>query len=232
MIKVLAGQTTVAIRNALLYREVPLISLLEPLVQRKQAFLRSDRKRQGMILGSVAAGILLLIFCPLPLRISGTAVVAPQSVVTLAAPVEGTIANVYAREGQHVSRGEVLATMDDWSWRNQLTAAQAKYEAAMLAMQGDLARHSAQAGEDRTQADYLHAEMERTRLRIANAQLRSPIDGIVMTPDLQNAVGEHLDAGATFAQVLDLASARINIAVDQADANLVQAGQSAAIKLE
>jgi multidrug resistance efflux pump/GAF domain-containing protein len=231
MIKVLAGQTTVAIRNALLYREVPLIGLLEPLVQRKQAFLRSDRKRQGVILGTVAAVILLLIFCPLPLRISGTAVVAPQSVATLAAPVEGTIANVYAREGQHVSRGEVLAAMDDWAWRNQLTAAQAKYEAAMLAMQGDLARHSAQAGQDRTQADYLQAEMERTRLRIANAQLRSPIDGIVVTPDLQNAAGEHLDAGAAFAQVLDLASARINIAVDQEDANLVRGGQRAAIKL-
>jgi GAF domain-containing protein len=231
MIKVLAGQTTVAIRNALLYREVPLISLLEPLVQRKQAFLRSERKRQGMILGSIAAAILLLIFCPLPLRISGTAMVAPQSVVTLAAPVEGTIANVYAREGQQVKRGEVLGTMDDWSWRNQLTAAQAKYEAAMLAMQGDLARHSPQAGEERTQADYLRAEMERTRLRIANAQLRSPIDGIVMTPDLQNAVGEHLDAGATFARVLNLASARINIAVNQQDAHFVQGGQTAAIKL-
>ena len=65
MIKVLAGQTTVAIRSvALLYREVPLIGLLEPLVQRKQAFLRSDRKRQGVILGTVAAVILLLIFCP------------------------------------------------------------------------------------------------------------------------------------------------------------------------
>ena len=232
MIKVLAGQTTVAIRNALLYREVPLINLLEPLVQRKQAFLRSERKRQGIILGSIAAAILLLIFCPLPLRISGTAVVAPQSVVTLAAPVEGTIANVYAREGQHVRRGEVLGTMDDWSWRNQLTAAQAKYEAAMLAMQGDLARHSAQAGEERTQADFLRAEMERTRLRIANAQLRSPIDGVVMTPDLQNAVGEHLDAGATFARVLNLASARINIAVDQQDAHLVQSGQTAAVKLD
>jgi RND family efflux transporter MFP subunit len=232
MIKVLAGQTTVAIRNALLYREVPLIGLLEPLVQRKQAFLRSDRKRQGVILGSIAAGILLLIFCPLPLRISGPAVVAPQSVITLAAPVEGTVANVYAREGQHVSRGEVLATMDDWSWRNQLAAAQAKYEAAMLAMQADLATHSAHAGEDRTQADYLRAEMERARLRIANAQLRSPIDGIVMTPDLQNAVGEHLDAGATFAQVLNLASARVNIAVGQEDAKLVRAGQTAAIKLD
>jgi RND family efflux transporter MFP subunit len=232
MIKVLAGQTTVAIRNALLYREVPLISLLEPLVQRKQAFLRSDRKRQSLILGSLAAAILLLIFCPLPLRVSGAAVVAPQSIVTIAAPVDGTISEVYAREGQHVSRGQVLASMGDWAWRNQLAAAQAKYEAAMLAMQGDLAKHSAQAGEDRTQAEYLRAEMERTQLRIANAQLRSPIDGIVMTPNLQNAAGGHLDAGATFAQVLDLASARINIGVDQQDASLVKAGQKASIKLD
>ena len=74
--------------------------------------------------------------------------------------------------------------------------------------------------------------MERARLRIGNAQLRSPIDGIVITPDLQNAAGEHLDAGATFAQVLDLTSARINIAVEQEDANLVRAGQKAAIKLD
>jgi RND family efflux transporter MFP subunit len=232
MIKVLAAQTTVAIRNALLYREVPLISLLEPLVQRKQAFLRSDRKRQALIVASAAAAILLLIFCPLPLRVSGVATVAPQSVVTLAAPVDGTIATVYAREGQHVKQGEVLATMDDWMWRNQLTAAQARYEAAVLAMQGDLARHTGQGGEDRTQADYLRTEMERARLRIANAQLRSPIDGIVMTPNLQNAAGEHLDAGAPFAQVLNLTSARVNIAVDQADANLVRTGQNTAIKLD
>ena len=57
-----------------------------------------------------------------------------------------------------MTRGEVLGTMDDWSWRNQLTAAQAKYEAAMTAMEGDLARHSAEAGEDRTRADYLRAK--------------------------------------------------------------------------
>jgi GAF domain-containing protein len=184
MIKVLAGQTTVAIRNALLYREVPLIHLLEPVFQRKQAFLRSGRKRQGAILGGIAGAILLLIFCPLALRIGGRAVVTPQLVVTIAAPAEGIIAEVYAREGQHVRRGEVLA------------------------------------------------EMERAQLRIDNAQLRSPIDGVVMTPNLQNTAGEHLDAGAAFAQVQDLSSARVHIAVDQQDAYLIRPGQPVAIKLD
>ena len=45
MIKVLAGQATVAIRNAMLYREVPLISLLEPLVQKKAALLRTSGRQ-------------------------------------------------------------------------------------------------------------------------------------------------------------------------------------------
>jgi GAF domain-containing protein len=48
MIKILAGQATVAIRNALLYREVPLISLLEPLVQRKRALLGTSRRRRAL----------------------------------------------------------------------------------------------------------------------------------------------------------------------------------------
>ena len=52
-----------------------------------------------------------------------------------------------------------------------------------------------------------------------------------MPENFAKRCGEHLDAGATFAQVLDLASARINIGVDQEDANLVRGGQRAAIKL-
>jgi GAF domain-containing protein len=218
MIKVLAGQTTVAIRNALLYREVPLINLLEPVFQHKQAFLRSERKRQGFILGSIAAAILLLTFCPLALRIGGPAVVAPQTVATVATPVAGNIARVYAHEGQRVQRGEVVAAMDDSPWRDQLAAAEARY--------------SGHTGEDRAQADVLRAEMEQSRIRIAEAQLRSPINGVVMTPNLENAEGEHLDAGAAFAQVEDLSKARIQIAVDQEDAYLVKAEQQAAIKLD
>jgi hypothetical protein len=62
--------------------------------------------------------------------------------------------------------------------------------------------------------------------------LRSPISGIVVTPALQNAAGEHLDAGAPFAQVLDLSSAVVDIAVPQRDIALVRPGQSAAIKLD
>jgi RND family efflux transporter MFP subunit len=231
MIKILAGQATVAIRNALLYREVPLISLIEPLVRRKQALLGTPRNRLKTF--AVLFGcVLFLSFVPLPMRVSGDAVVAPQHLVTIAAPVDGNVTAVYAHEGQRVAAGEVLGAMNDWQWRADLASSEAKYQQAMLVMQNDLAHGAAQAGSDRAQAEFLRSEVARARSRLDSAQLRSPIDGIVVTTNLQNAAGEHLDAGTSFAQVLDLTSAVVQAAVPERDAVLLAAGQTAAVKLD
>jgi GAF domain-containing protein len=232
MIKILAGQATVAIRNALLYREVPLISLLEPLVQRKQALLRTSGRRRLTYAAVVLAVVLFLVFCPLPMRLTGEATVAPQHLVTVAAPVDGNVAAVFAREGQRVTAGDVLGSMSDWQWRMDLASSEAHYRAAMLTMQGDLERGAPQAGADRAQVEYLRVEAERARHRVESTQLRSPLDGIVVTPNLEDAAGEHLDAGAAFAQVLDLSSAVVDIAIPQRDAALLQPGERAAIKLD
>ena len=232
MIKILAGQATVAIRNALLYREVPLIGLLEPLMQRKQALLRSTRSRR-LAYGAVAACVVVvLVICPLPMRVSGEAVVAPQHVVTIASPADGNVSMVAAREGQRVAAGDLLGTMNDWQWRSDLVTAEAKYRAAQSTMEGDLARGSARAGEDRAQVELLRDEVARSRSRVENARLRSPIDGIVATPALQNAAGEHLNAGDTFAQILDVSSVVVDVAVAQSDVALVRRGDHTAVKLD
>ena len=65
--------------------------------------------------------------------------------------------------------------------------------------------------------EFLRAEVERARSRVESAQLRSPIAGIVATPVLKMPPDEHLDAGATFAQVLDLSSAVVDVSVAQGD---------------
>ena len=231
MIKILAGQATVAIRNALLYREVPLINLIEPLVKKKQALL-SNRRSLWMTVGVLFECVLFLSFCPLPMRVGGDAAIAPQHLVTIAAPVDGNVTEVYAHEGQRVKAGDVLGAMNDWQWRAELASMEAKYQQAMLVMQNDLAHGAAQSGADRAQAEYLRAEVARVRTRVEKAQLRSPIDGIVVTQDLQNAAGKRLDAGAAFAQVLDLSSAVAQISVPERDTVLMKPGESAAVKLD
>lgn len=230
MIKILAGQATVAIRNAMLYREVPLISLIEPLVRKKRALL-SSRRRRWMTLGITFECALFLAFCPLPMRLGGDAVVAPQHLVTIAAPVDGNVTTVFAREGQRVTAGQVLGAMNDWQWRADLASSQAKYQQAMLVMQNDLSHGAAQSGADREQAEFMRAEMERARTRVDDAQLRSPIDGIVVTPALGNTAGKHLVAGDAFAQVLDLSTAEVLVSIPERDTVLMSPGEKVAIKL-
>jgi len=232
MIKILGGQATVAVRNALLYREVPLISLLEPLLQKKQALLRSSLSRKLTYAAMATAAAAFLVLCPLPMRVSGMAVVAPQHLVTIAAPVDGNVAEVVAREGQRVAAGEVLGAMNDWQWRSEVASADAKYRAAEMAMGASLASGSVEAGANRSQAEFLRSEATRARSRVESAQLRSPIAGIVATPQLQNLAGQHLNAGDNFAQVVDLSSAVVNVAVDQSDVALVHAGESVSVKLD
>ncbi len=231
MIKILAGQATVAIRNALLYREVPLISVIEPLVRKKRQLWNNTRTR-WMTIGVLFEGALFLSFFPLPMRIGGDAVVAPQHLVTVAAPVDGNITAVYAHEGQRVKAGDVLGAMNDWQWRADLASTEARHQQAMMVMQNDLAHGAAQSGADRAQAEFLQDELERARSRVASAQLRSPIDGIVVTPDLQNVAGKHLDAGTSFAQVLDLSSALLQISIPERDTLLTKPGDKVAIKLD
>jgi RND family efflux transporter MFP subunit len=232
MIKVLAGQATVALRNALLYREMPLMGILEPLAQKKAALLRTSRGRRTAYAIALAAAVLFLCVCPLPMRVGGEAVIAPQHLVTVTAPDEGNVDRVYVREGQHVNAGDVLASMTDWEWRSRLAAAEARYQQAMQQMQGDLARGSAQSGADRAQVEFLGSEAAQIRAQVASAQLRSPIAGVVATPNLENAAGEHLASGSAFAQVLDLSSAVGRVAVPQQDIALIRRGQSASIKMD
>ena len=91
-------------------------------------------------------------------------------------------------------------------------------------MEADLAHGAAQAGADRAQAEYLRSEAARTAHSARQRAIALAHRGHRVTPALQNAAGEHLDAGAPFAQVLDLSSAVVDIAVPQQDAALLSLG--------
>ena len=55
ILEVLAGQATVALRNAQMYKEVPFISVLEPVLVRKRKFMAMEKRRRTSILVLVAS---------------------------------------------------------------------------------------------------------------------------------------------------------------------------------
>jgi RND family efflux transporter MFP subunit len=232
ILEVLAGQATVALRNAQMYKEVPFISVLEPLLGRKRKFMAMEKHRRTLFLALGAAALFFLVACPLPLRVDGDAVVAPGRRALVQPEVEGVVGKVLVHEGQNVQRGQVMAEMEAWNLRSALAEAQANYESAMLQMNRALAANDGtEAGVHRVQADYWKAEVDRAGQFLEKAQLCSPIDGVVATPHVENFAGRKLQQGDSFAEVVDTSQTTVDVAINDADAGLLKDGQKAVLKL-
>ena len=232
ILDVLSSQATVALRNAQLYKEVPFISVLEPVLVRKRKFMAMEKRRRTMSYAAAVVVILFFAFCPLPLRVDGDAVVAPVRRALVQPEVEGVVSKVFVREGQPVQRGQVLAEMEAWNLRSAVAEAQAKYESALLQMNHALATNDGtEAGVHRVQADYWKAELGRAQQLLEKAQLRSPIDGIVATPHVETFAGRKLQQGDSFAEVVDISRTVVDVAIDDVDAGLLKSGEKAVVKL-
>ena len=233
MIKILTSQATVALRNASLYREVPFIDLLKPVLDRKRKFMALEKRRRALLLAGGAAAVLFLLIFPLPLRVVGDASVSPAQSVLIQPEVEGVVQRVNVREGDAVNAGTVLATLSDWQYKAQLAAAQAKYETAVSQMNRSLNDNDGgEAGIQRIQADFWASELARARERLDRTQLRSPINGVVATSHVEDLVGRKLMPGDTFAEVVDTSRAIVDVAIDEDDVLLLHAGEKASIKLD
>jgi RND family efflux transporter MFP subunit len=232
ILQVLAGQATVALRNAQMYKEVPFISVLEPVLKRKRKFMAMEKQRRRAIVGVSAAAVIFLAICPLPMRVDGDAVVAPVHRAQVQPEFEGVVGKVFVHEGEPVKRGQVLAEMDAWSYRSALAEAEAKYQTALLQMNRSLAANDgSEAGIQRVQADYWKAEVDRSRELVDKAQLRSPIDGVMATPHVENFAGRRLQYGDSFAEVVDASSAVVDVGIDDTEASLLKNGSKAVVKL-
>ena len=233
MIKVLAGQATVALRNASLYKEVPFIGILEPILHKKQQFQAMEKGRRRTVTVLAVAVAIFLVAIPIPMRVDGDATVAATHLASIQPQIEGVVKKVHVREGDPVKQGTILAELEDWDYRAALVGAEAKYNAATGEMNRALAASDAtEAGIQRVQAQYWASEVTRARERLERTRLRSPIDGVVATPHVENFTGKYLRPGDTFAEVVDASHANVDVVIDPKDVALLEPGMHAAVKLE
>src|SRR6202008_4154080 len=232
ILELLAGQATVALPTPQMYKKVPSISVPEPVLVRKRKFMAMEKRRRALFIALGAAALFFLVACPLPLRVNGDAVVAPGQRALVQPEVEGVIGRVFVREGQTVQKGQILAELAAWNLRSALAGAESKLETALLQMNRALAANDgSEAGVHRVQADFWKAEVDRARQLLDKAQLRSPIDGTIATPRVENFAGRKLTQGDTLAEVVDTSRAIVDVAIDDVDAGLLKNGQRASVKL-
>jgi RND family efflux transporter MFP subunit len=232
-VAILANQTTVAIRNAQLYQQVPLANLLQPFSQRKKKFLAAMPQSRWVQYGRRAAFVLaFLILVPWPMRVSTDATVVPAERRTVSAIDGGVVQRVFVHEGDLVQAGQVVAQLD--ASDDQVKLAEA--DAALAQSRRELAEaefHNdpSAAGQAKIRSDMHQAQVEFEQQRAAESQLRSPIAGMVITPKVQDKTGSMVKPGETFCEIVEQDRMAAEMSVPENDLALVQPGKKVVVKL-
>lgn len=230
---ILASQTTVAIRNAQLYQQVPLANLLQPLAERKQKLLAAvpqGRWRQYLERVAIVAAVLFLV--PWPLRVGTDATVVPSERRVVSSITGGVVQRVFVREGDLVRPGQPLAQLDVSEHRVKLAQA----EAALAQSRRELAESEFRndppsAGLARIRLDLHSAEVTLEQQRLNEAELRSPIAGVVVTPKVEEKSGTMVRPGEGFCEIVAQDRMAAEMSVPETDLPLLRSGNRVALKL-
>jgi RND family efflux transporter MFP subunit len=232
-LSILANQTTVAIRNAQLYQQVPLANLLQPLAQRKQRIMAAVPFSRWVDIGwKLAAAAVVLVVVPWPMRIGANATVVPAERRVVSAAVGGVIRRVLVHEGEPVTQGQPLAQLDDGQYRVQLEQAQTSLALARRELSdAEFRRDIAAAGQARLRAQIYEAQVGLETEHVSEAELLAPIAGVVVTPKVEEKAGTMLNAGDRFCEIVEQDRMAAEMNVPETQMGLIQPGTKMALKL-
>lgn len=172
--------------------------------------------------------------------LSGTLVAEQEAQVR--AEMGGQVLQVMADQGQGVSRGQVLARIDDAAMRQQLISAQSAVRSADQAV--DLARRNVernqtlaaagavadrdlelarnQLASSQSQLAAARAQLSTVQEQLSKSTVRSPIGGIVSARAV--TAGDVVQPGGALFTVIDPGSMRLEASVPAADLGQVRVG--------
>ena len=172
---------------------------------------------------------------------------APE--VNITSRIAGRIRQLDLIEGDHVSKGQVVAVIEDIDLRNELAKSNADLahaEANLAQARRDLARDNALSTENiiatktrddaltsvqQDEADVLSAQANSKFYadQINDTQIKSPVDGVIVSKALE--VGEWVTPGVPILTVDDLSTIWARVDVEETDLGSLYIGKSAQIEL-
>lgn len=206
--------------------------------------LRSSKQIMGRVFGPARLGLKLGAICVFVALFASTQITKTFNVdadASIEATVHravvagsnGYVSEVEKRAGDVVLRGDVLARLDVEElqlelikWRGERDKL-SKEQRAVLA-QRDRSRIrvlSAKYAQAQAQIEFLEAQVSR-------AVMRSPIDGVVVSGDLTEALGSPVERGQLLYEVASLDGYRLILMVNETDIGVVTEGLNGKLRLK
>jgi len=181
-----------------------------------------------------AVGALLLLFIPpFPSGFSSDLVLEPQQGAKVRLGISGMVRQVKVQSGDRVSKGQVLADLDNPELKAQeqiliQKLAMAESNLRFAQSRSDVAK-TAQAERER---ERLRKELEIAETKVDALQLRAPFGGVLKTPEIQQKVGEFLGTGDEFCQIVNRNEVKARILVRDSDLEQVHLGSPVRVKVQ
>jgi GAF domain-containing protein len=231
---ILANQTGIALRNAQLYHQVPMVDALGALAARKQALLQLPRRRLQVYVGAALLLLAAVTLIRWPLRVSAAdPVLRPNGYTPIRVMVEGTVERVAVREGSRVNRGDVLAVLRATSLAADregiaADAVTADRLAALAASRGDAAEERLH----RIRSEALRRELSLLDEELSLTTVRAPAAGMVLTPRMEERTGTSLAEGDQLLVLGRTDTLQLEFGVAQHDILQVRPGQTVRLRVD
>lgn len=159
--------------------------------------------------------------------------VEAESSAALSFKVQGNIRNIRVREGQSVTRGMLLAELDNETLQQSYHAAEATCKQAEDAMKRMQLLHDNQSLAEikyvdaQTQLEKARSMYNIARQNLEDTRLMAPADGVIGQRRIEN--GENVLPGQPVFTLLNIRSVNIKIAVPEREIGLLQTQAEAAV---
>jgi biotin carboxyl carrier protein len=213
------GQHSVgSLQRTIQYDSIPLRPLVEKIARWRRLPHYIKRQSIKRFLWIPAAILFVFLIFPVKYQFSGDARLLPCKRALVVAEVPGRVVEILVEDGQTVEASQPIAKLDDSELSKQKQIAHQE-EARFLAETDRLTAQNDSAAARIAALALQRAKSEREFYEEQHARtvIRSPIKGLVMTPNISSRQGDALPVGGQLALVGDPSSWELEINVPESD---------------
>jgi hypothetical protein len=182
--------------------------------------------------GGLALVLMALLALPVPDRVSANSTIEGRQRYVVTAPFDGFIGKVMVRPGDRVTRGQLLARLDERDLKLEQARYRSEHEQASGRLRQAMADHEAPAmGLALAEVQQAEAQLALVEAKLARAELDAPQDGLVVSGDWVQQIGGPVEIGKEMFEIASGAGYRVVLHVPDRDIARVRLGQPGVLRL-
>jgi len=190
-------------------------------------------EKRGQVIGAIVAMLAIVLCVPFPYYPACDCTVEPVTRRFVAAPFSGPLEKSLVKPGDIVEPGQLLAQMNGRQLRMELSGTRADLHRATKEHAGHLATHQpGEAEVARYEVSRLQMRTELLEHREHDVDIISPIAGVVVSGDLEDAEGMPLETGQTLFEIAPLDKMVVEVGIAEDDFAYIRKGMPVTIRLD